>query len=794
MRSRTPLPAARLRLNPMTVAVAAALGASVTLPVAGAQELVRPADSEDVVVVTASRREAEVTEAPFTVTVVSGAELERKRLTTLTQVARHVPGLTVVDQGARGADLMTYRGLNVGSLDASEYLDNSGGGTVSTYVGEIPLYLDWKMFDIERVEFLPGPQGTLYGAGTLGGAVRYIPRAPDLETFSVDLRGDLYDMSHSDDPGYVTEAVINAPLVEGKLGLRASVYYQDDPGFVDYPYLVREPGVSNPEPDSSDPVDVAANLRRANDVNTEEVTSSRLALLLQPSDAVGATFSYYNQSFKAGGRSVNHRSSFGTGPYESGHRFVEPEDRETSLLSAEVVIDLGFAELTSATGISTYDQTGQRDQTDFYLDQEWGYETFPSFVSYTRDVSTEDRLNQELRLVSADSGRIGWIAGLFYNDYELDSSSSEFMPGFPESGIPVLWGIPVPASDLSYYQANIDSLTEQAVYGEVSFALSEKLDLAVGGRYFDYDTTQHIQVDVPFFDFSNTEDNVAGDDGFLGKIGLGYDFSESLTGYVTLSEGYRIGGANAVPPCPVPLPATPTACALPGEVLIKPDRTTNLEIGAHAELAGGNVRLDAAVYTIDWNDVQTLGTTENGGLLITVNGGSAQSRGLELSLAAGGDGPWSVQTSYAFNEAELTSDAPGLVDGADAFDGDRLAGTPEHQLGVGVRHARPLANGWDLDVSYGITASSDVVTRVGMRNGGERLGGFTLHSASVSLRRDQWQATLYVDNLTDKLAETSVRGEPSSIRSVNGFDVRRYYRNVLRPRTIGLEFRYSIGE
>jgi len=794
MKSRTSARAPSPKLQALPLAIAAAIGASVVCESVSAQEAVDAARVDDIVVVTASRRAMEIQDVPFSITALTGDELDRARLTSLTDMARYVPGLTVVDQGARGADLMVFRGLNVGSMDASEYLDNGSGGTVATYVGDTPVYLDLKTFDLERVEFLPGPQGTLYGAGTLGGAVRYIPHAPDLENFSVAVHGGFYDLTESDDPGYSTDAVINAPIVDGKLALRAAYYMLDDPGFIDYPYIVIEPGVSNPQPDLNDPVAVAANLRRVNDVNTEEVSSSRVALLYEPTDNVSATFSWFNQQWQAGGRSVNHRASFGTGPYESGHRFLEPEDRETSLFSIELTVDLGFASLTSATGLSTYDQSGQRDQTDFYLDQEWGYETFPSFVSYTRELATEDRLNQELRLVSNRTGRIGWIGGLFYNDYELDSSSEEFMPGFPESGIPADWGIPVPASDRSYYQVNADTLTEKALFGEVTVGIADKLDLTLGGRLFQYDTTQHFRFDIPFFDYSESQDNIADDDGFLGKIGLSYVFSEGVTGYVTLSEGYRIGGANSVVPCPEPLPATPTACALPNEVLIKPDTTTNLEVGTHAAFAAGKVSLDAAVYTIDWDNVQTLGTTENGALPITINGGSARSNGLELSFAARGEGPWSVRTTYAYNDAELTSVAPGLVGGVDGLDGDRLSGTPEHQLSLALRHQRMLRSGWALDVGYGVTATTDVLTRVGMRNGGERLGGYSVHSASVSLSRGQWQATLYADNLTNKYAETSVRSEPSSIRTVNGFDVRRYYRNVLRPRTVGLEFRYSIGE
>ena len=786
-------PQRRLRRDPMTAAIAAVLGASFSLPAARAQDAPQATATDDVVLVTATRRAVDIREVPFSITALPGDELTDNRLTSLPEISRHVPGLTVVDQGARSADLMTFRGLNVSSLDASEFLVNSSGGAVATYVGEIPVYVDLNTIDLERVEFLPGPQGTLYGAGTLGGAVRYIPKAPDLDDFAVQVHGDIYSLSHSNDPGYATDAVINAPIVEGKLALRASYSQLDDPGFIDYPYVVVEPGVSNPQPDFNDPAAVAANLRYVEDVDTLEVASGRLALLFTPGDRLAATFNYYDQSSKAGGRTVNHRDSFGTGNYESGHRYVEPEDRETTLFSTEIVVDLGFAELTSATGVATYELWGQRDQTDLYLDNEWGYETYPAFTSYTRELQEEDRFNQELRLVSTTTGRLGWIAGVFYHDFESDSSSEEYVPGFMTSNLPGDWGIPVPASDLSYYQANINELTEQAVYGELTIAATDRLDVSVGARAYEYDTTEIFRFEVPFFAFAGAEDNVAEDDGMLGRVGASYAFNDRVTGFVTVSEGYRIGGANSVAPCPDPLPPG-AACALPDEVLIKPDSTTNFEVGAHALLGEGRMSLDAAVYLIDWNDVQTMGTTQNGALPITVNGGAAESQGLELSFAARTLGAWSMRTTYAWNDAKLTTFSPGLVGGEDAFAGDRLAGTPEHQLSFELGHARQLQNGWMLDFAYSVTATSDVLTRVGMRNGGEELGGYSVHSFGVSMSRDRWQATLYADNVTDKYAETSVRAEPGSIRPVNGVDVRRYFRNVLRPRTIGVEFRYSIGE
>ena len=145
---------------------------------------------------------------------------------------------------------MTVRGLNVSSITASESVGNGTGGTVATYLGDIPLFVDLKMIDLERVEALLGPQGTLYGAGTLAGAIRYIPNRPDpaghrsSKWAAVRMRS-----AQSDGIGYDLHGVVNVPLVEDRLALRVAAGYTDDPGFIDYDYIVREPGVSNPEPD-----------------------------------------------------------------------------------------------------------------------------------------------------------------------------------------------------------------------------------------------------------------------------------------------------------------------------------------------------------------------------------------------------------------------------------------------------------------------------------------------------------------------------------------------------------------
>jgi outer membrane receptor protein involved in Fe transport len=697
-----------------------------------------------------------------------------------------VPGLYLADQGPRASNPMTVRGLNVSSLNASESVGNGTGGTVATYLGDIPLFVDLKMIDMERIEALLGPQGTLYGAGTLGGAIRYIPNRPDPLRAEARVASRFYALGESNGLGLDVNGMLNVPLIDERLAVRAVVGYTDDPGFIDYDYLVREPGVSNPQPDFSDPADVAANLRSESDVDSEETLSGRVALFWQITDSIGANLTYYYQDQDVGGRTINHHEAFGTGRYVSAYRFVEPNDRKNQLLALELDWDLGFAKLTSATGASKFESDGQRDQTDVLLDFEYGYEDFPSFVAYTHDEAEEKTFNQELRLVSQGEGPWNWIVGGFYNRFESDNSSREFVPGYPE-----FIGLPAGTPDLEYLELNDGTFKEKAVFGELGYQLTSRWQVTVGARWFEFDDDLETQFALPLagIDLSGNR-NTTNDDDTIFKFNTSYRFTDDVMAYLTISEGYRQGGVNSGPECESPLPPGQNVCLLPNEVLIKPDTTTNYEIGLRSTWLDDALLVNASVYYIDWDDIQVAGVTVNGGVPITVNGSSARSTGLELSTDWRINDAWQVSLSYSLNDSKLTKDAPGLVDGVDAFDGDRLAGTPEQQGALLVSYARSLPNEWTLEADYGITAISDVYTKVGLRNNGEVLPGFAIHHAAVGLSTERWTARLYADNLLDKFAATSVRQDPTYIRQIGAFDSRRYFRGVLRPRTVGLEFSY----
>ncbi|MBD1388864.1 TonB-dependent receptor [Neiella sp. HB171785] len=749
--------------------------------------------------VTATRRVNTVQDIPVNITALGGDVLEDNRITDLVDISKWVPGMTVVDQGGRAPSPIIVRGLNTGSLGPTG--ENGGGGTVGTYLGDVPVYVDLHMYDMDRIEVLIGPQGTLYGAGTLAGAIRYLPNKPSFDGIEVIANGGLSQTSESDDPNYEASTIVNLPLSD-TLALRASVGYDKTAGFIDYNYLVREAGVSNPQPDFSNPADVAANLRSKEDANGDETLFGRVGLRWTPADNVDVNFTYYYQKDKPEGRTLVHRESFGTGKYESGYRFEEPNEMKNQVFSLEVEADLDFASLVVALGKTDYDEIGQRDQTDLLLNFEYGYEGFPSFAAFTREVADEDTFTGEVRLVSQADSKLQWIVGAFYNKFEVDSTSEEFTPGIPE-----FWDIDRP-DNLEYMSFLDETIKEKAIFGELSYDVTEALTVTLGARVYDYEDDVKQGFALPLLDgepidiIFNTSEGSADDDGSLFKFNAAYQATDDILTYFTVSEGYRIGGGNAVAPCDEDLELQQNVCALPNELFYDPDETLNFELGTHSTLLDNTLEFNAAIYLIKWDKPQVPTVTTNGSVNITTNGPKAESKGVELSSRYLLTEDWMLFGTYAYTNAELTEDSlksqqdpddgNGPVGGEHAYDGDRLPGSPEHQASFGSTYTTEL-NGMPLEFGYNMQYTGDIYTKLGNHDNGETLGGYTLHNLSAKMSYENWDFTLFADNFTDKYAVTSVRTDFSNVREVNGFDLRRYGKYINTPRTIGLRVKYNFA-
>ena len=435
----------------------------------------------DTIVVTATRRATTLMDTPINITAVGAEELARQRIDDIRDIADFTPGMTISDTGPGSTGSIVLRGLNASGVgDGGAIYDDALG----IYLGEVPLYYDFKLNDIERVETLLGPQGTLYGLGTLAGAIRYIPNRPDPGVVEGGLHVRGYAKAHSDDLGYQISGMINLPILRDHIAFRSATGYYFDPGFIDYSLLVQEPGVSLPQPDGPDSISQAgydANLYEEEDLNFERTFTSRNQLLFQADDDFKLLLTYAYQRTETEGAQSNSAGVLGTGRYENASRFKEPVDRHAHLVSAEVNANIADIVDIVATGAYTemsYSDAG--DVTDLLLDLDYGYELFPSFAgNYASDRKRKQK-NFELRLVSSHGGPFSWVLGGFYNENDYQSDYAERIPNHP-------WVDPTTNPEALEYVSYITSeVKEKAVFGEVTWEIVPEWQITAGARYFDY--------------------------------------------------------------------------------------------------------------------------------------------------------------------------------------------------------------------------------------------------------------------------------------------------------------------
>ncbi|MBU2881406.1 TonB-dependent receptor [Psychrosphaera sp. B3R10] len=807
--------------------VFAALSTAIYQPHSVAAEEESANEGIEVIQVTATRRAASVQDIPVNITALDGDIMADQNIGELTDVARWVPGLTIQDQGNRSRSPIIVRGLNTDSSGPG-----ADGGTVAVYVGESPLTVDLKILDVQRVEVLIGPQGTLYGAGSLGGAIRYIPNKPVLDETSGRVYGGVNSVNKGG-TGHEVGFIVNMPLISDELGFRAAFQQQKNAGYIDYNYLVKESGISLPDPDWSDASQVSANIKQSADANYDDTSTAKFMLRWMPTDKVDAVLSYTYQQQEVGGRSIVHHNALApdhaltdiVGKYESAYRVEEPMDKTTDLLALEITADLGFAELTSATSLSSFESLGQRDQTDLLIRLAYSYEEFPAFSSYTREDAENESFVQEVRLVSTGESDLSWIVGGYYSKFDSFNTSEEFTPGFDEYAINE-WGVDgnLRPDSLEYYSVGDVELVESAIFGELSYQVTDALTTTFGFRHYQYEINSMSSYDLPLYNSvfggaasdaidldGNREFQDAKNDGTLFKVNVSYQVNSDLLTYATISEGFRIGGSNGVAACTPEDIANPgqVLCALPHEVDFRPDTTVNYEIGMKSTLFNNRLHLNGAAFYIKWEDAQIGGATQNGQIPIIANAsGGAESSGLELSARAMLSNELSLFGSYSLAKAKLAGDAPylfGVVDDParqawkDGEKGDRLPGAPEHQFALGAKYSTEILDDKMLDVNFGYTYQSELITRVGLKNDGQTIDGYGLANLSASLSDEAWSVTLYINNLLDEYAVTSVRRSQADIGSAkfdadiaNRTDLQRNFGYfVSTPRTVGVKFDYK---
>jgi iron complex outermembrane receptor protein len=778
-----------------------------------------------VVVVTAQRREQTLESIPFSLSVVSADQIARAGVTDIASLASQVPGLSMYDFGARDSSVVfpVIRGLNASAANGG--IVGGGGITanqspVGMYIGNSPINGYFQLDDIQRIEVLRGPQGTLYGAGALGGALRVIPNAPELEKFAGNVEVGGGTLAHSSGASYITSAMLNLPIGD-TLAFRVSGKYDYEPGFINvYGILERNssgiPVLANP----ADPVNSSGIFAaRKNDWNDQRTFTGRASLLWKPTDKFNAQLAFMYAKVNGDGGPVDSPTSPG-GPYPIDPRiqfppggdyqyFIavdQPFSQETQLSSLDLSYDVGFATLSSTS--SYYTTKGSTVTDGTYLDDSFppaavgyyyaGNPINPRFVVPVAGGNTAHTFTQELRLVSTTGPEklFDYVVGLFYENQDRAGSTSISNPGSPERSVaegctaPYFFGATFPdclvtsgPGDLTFQSIDTQKFQDKSEFGELTWHFTSHGQITFGGRHFEQSYTDVQSYSYWTFSlFVPPESRSAPASKNTWKINPSYEYATDQYVYALWSQGFRRGGANAVP----------TAGLFAESPLLLsyvPDSTNNYEVGLKGRFANG-ISYTFDVFDVLWDKPQVAGGTPGGNGAVW-NANKAKSTGVEFDLKSPLFLPGlSITASGTYANARFTED---YFIAADVFGnivgkaGQQLPGSSKTSAAATLNYEHNLAADYDLTISLNDTYRSAMpLSTFGVLGGAPaEVSGMQIANASASVAHNAWRLGLYVTNIADKRVILQPPSRPGHVNGLTTTDL------INPPREIDLRLRYS---
>jgi iron complex outermembrane recepter protein len=775
------------------------------------------------ITVTATGRAQSASSVPYNVTAISEEALREANITDIKKFIQQSPSINAPANSARFADSVTVRGLNVSPVSANniEYFTRS---TLAYYLDDTPLpNIAYRIKDVTRVETLLGPQGTLYGAGSLGGTIRYITNQPEFNRLGVQGNTSIFQaqgggLSHD------TDAVFNFPL-STNVAFRGSIARLEDRGYTDR--------ISNPfwragslawetKPEAS------KNFYKNDDFNN--VTSGRAAIAWKVTNDLKLTLSHAQQEQLAHGTSgtsilplaianatspadydayVRDPRNFSpcTGaackfndptktPFTAGRdvivsRYPEFADRDFRMSSLELDWTLSFAKLRSSTSTYRDSRVGQGDYTGqgvaFYYDLGDAGGKFDSGRSaYLTFDNTYKGVSHETRLTSTGTGPLSWIAGLYYTNKKSSLKFSEFLPGLDDYN-----GINRTAAggniDEGYRENLASEYKETALYGELGYKITPQWSVTAGARVFNYEDIGISNIRDYSFDLvnSNVRNTTKESGKAYYKFNTSYNFTPDALVYATVSQGFRRGGVNG-------FRNFGGKTIAPEIQNYKPDSTTNYEVGVKGSFLNRRLYVQADVYQIDWKDVQTyLDQSVDNGFPIngTTNGPSARSKGFEFSTRFNVTDNLQLNLASAYTKANWTASKTvcRYTDGtgcrAPYLKGGILGGSPDWKHNFGVRYTTNLANGNTAFIALAgryvgkvpVDRNDDPTSQIDSRP------AYSLFDLRTGVSFDNLDLTLWVENLANK--RTEVSSQPDSVLG----------RRVIftAPRTMGVNASYT---
>lgn len=741
-------------------------------------------DALEEIVVTAEKRESTVQDTPISMTALSGDVLQQEGISGISGIIQAVPGLSQRTAGA-GQTELEMRGLS-----------SSGGSspTVGFYLDDYPLtpaaaalngkvVIDPDLFDLNRVEVLRGPQGTLYGSGSMGGTVKLVTNAPKLNEFggAVEVIGSGTSGGGFNRGGNL---MLNLPLIDDLLAVRIVATDKYTDGWITRYVESDFPPPTNPGPCGPGWTGcVRGNVTAvpATDivprVNWERLQGGRLEVLAQPTSDLKITATAIYQKITMGDYSEYDSPPGNPDAHYQPFNVDEPIYDEFKLYGITATYDMPFAQLTSATAYYTREENQTQDTSEALYSVVGLFGATPTgFLDIPfNETDTTRQFSEEIRLSSTGTGRFQWIGGFFFSSFE--SIFSEFNASVPLADISV-GGAAANPDGIIYQAHNPYHIKQYAVFGQGEFAITDTLKLTGGLRWYKFDSRADEETSGFATDSGNAGVTLnsfsASNSGVNPKVTLSYEQNHDLTVYGTIGRGFRPGGINQQIPASI--------CSLTTETY-GPDNTWNYEVGEKAKLLGGRLVVNADVYYIRWAQVQQL-ANQPCGYPLTQNAGTAESYGPEIEFSALLTPELTMTATGTYTHAALTAVNPSLTEADPAFaPGLPILNIPKYTETTSLTYLKPVTESYkfmarvnnslvgpstDVQFNYATLPSYDLL---GLRFGlvGAHLSGY-----------------LFADNLTDKRAALGLNTTGFSWTTPS---LERIATN--QPRTMGIDVKYN---
>ena len=763
------------------------------------------------IVVTATKRASTIKDVPFSINAQTGQDIRRSGAKSLEDVARNVAGLQIQNLGP-GQSQVAIRGVSAGQIVRDQpgvkeqvgvYLDESVI-SLSLFTPDIDLY------DLNRLETLRGPQGTLFGSGSIGGTIRYITNQPKLDTFEGSVEGDLNVIDGGGTGGSI-KGMVNVPIGD-TAAIRAVAYHTEYAGFID---AIREGGSID------------------ENINSGTRTGGRIALTFKPSDALTITPRVIYQEIETDGFNRQEVFNLFANPFTTTRPAVTFEERqqfllldegfedETLILDATIEYSFDGADLTSVTSYTDRDILVSRDASALTgsVSVDLGYPDSAVLIpSNLRDTTKVESFTQELRLSSNGDGPLQWIIGGFYSD--TDRFYQQFLPtpGYDAvtdsvlgAGTSAAVGLGRAPTDSPFFSELPYSIEQYAIFGEATYDLTDQLHFTAGGRYYDY-SEERLVTQVGLFGNGVVDQlDTTSANGFNPRFLLAYDVNERVTVNAQVSQGFRLGGVND--PLNTALCNANDLAVFGGFQDYEDETLWNYEAGIKVNSA--KFSFNAAAFYTSISNLQVTLDAGSCSSRISFNVPEAHTQGLEAEFKARPSDNFEFTFAGSLIESEFDStvlDSNGAVLGG-VREGNRLASVPEFSFGTTATWFFPfemVGSGAEAYFSATFQHRGSIFTQPGDQEvGGEgnsllsqasglpfggasgadttdldlELGSFQTLNFSFGVQKDDWEFVAYINNVTDENANLSFDRE-------RGGRARLAFRTN-QPRTFGITARTS---